>query len=273
MRGLQTRILPIVGFLAVLMACSTVPITERRQLSLIPQESVLQASFQQYGQFIQENELSDDTQMTRLVEQVGTDIQHAVEAYFREEGIADQLEGYKWEFNLVKGDQKNAFAMPGGKVVIFEGIMEIAEDEGGLATIMGHEIAHAVAGHGNERMSQQLATQLGGMALMVALSERPSQTQQLWMAAFGAGAQVGFLLPYSRMHESEADRLGLIFMAMAGYNPEHAVDFWQRMAAEKEGPSPPEFVSTHPADQTRIRQIQEWMPEAMAFYQQANTAG
>jgi predicted Zn-dependent protease len=273
MKVLLRRHLPIGLFTILLFACSTVPITERRQLSLIPQETVLQTSFQQYGQFIKENELSDDPRLTRMVEKVGTDIQHAVEDYFREEGIAEQLEGYKWEFNLAKGDQKNAFAMPGGKVVIYEGIMEIAQDEEGLATIMGHEIAHAVAGHGNERMSQQLATQLGGMALSVALSERPAQTQQLWMAAFGVGAQVGFLLPYSRMHESEADRLGLTFMAMAGYNPEHAVGFWQRMEAQKEGAAPPEFVSTHPTDETRIRQIQEWMPEAMAAYRQSNAAG
>jgi predicted Zn-dependent protease len=252
--------------LLALSACTTVPITERQQLSLIPRDTVLQTSFQQYDQFMQEHELSDNQEWKQMVERVGHKIQQSVEQYFQQQGMAEQLEGYNWEFNLVESDQVNAFAMPGGKVVIFEGIMPIAENETGLAVVMAHEIAHAVAGHGNERMSQQLAAQFGGLALATALSERPAQTQQLWMAAFGIGTQVGILLPYSRLHESEADYLGLVFMAMAGYNPEEAVDFWQRMAAKKGGASPPEFLSTHPADQTRIEQIKDQLPEVMPIY-------
>lgn len=255
------------GFLLLLLACSTVPITQRQQLNLIPKDMVLQTSFQQYSQFMKEHKLSDNQQWREMVKTVGHNIQSAVERYFRKQGMSGQLEGYNWEFNLVESDQVNAFAMPGGKVVVFEGIMPIAENPKGLAVIMAHEIAHAIAGHGNERMSQQLATQLGGLALATALSRKPAQTQQLWMAAFGVGTQVGVLLPYSRLHESEADHLGLIFMAMAGYDPRAAVDFWQRMAAKKNGKSPPEFLSTHPADQTRIEQIKKWLPEVMPIYE------
>jgi predicted Zn-dependent protease len=257
---------PCCCFLLLLVACSTVPITQRQQLNLIPKETVLQTSFQQYNQFMKEHKLSDNQQWSEMVKTVGRNIRSAVEQYFRQQGMTEQLEGYNWEFNLVESDQVNAFAMPGGKVVVFEGIMPIAENPNGLAVVMAHEIAHAIAGHGNERMSQQLATQLGGLALATALSQKPAQTQQLWMAAFGVGTQVGVLLPYSRLHESEADHLGLIFMAMAGYDPRAAVDFWQRMAAKKNGKSPPEFLSTHPADQTRIEQIKEWLPEVMPIY-------
>jgi predicted Zn-dependent protease len=156
--------------------------------------------------------------------------------------------------------------MPGGKVVVYTGILPITRDEAGLATVMGHEIAHAVARHGNERMSQALLTQMGGMALAVALEQNPSQTNQLWMAVYGMGAQVGILLPYSRLHESEADHLGLIFMAMAGYDPNKAVEFWERMAQMKSGQAPPEFLSTHPSDEARIKKIKELLPEAMQYY-------
>jgi predicted Zn-dependent protease len=157
--------------------------------------------------------------------------------------------------------------MPGGKVVFYEGILPAARDETGVAVVMAHEIAHAVAQHGGERMSQALLTELGGMALQQALRTKPEQTQQLFMAAYGIGSQVGVLLPFSRVQETEADRLGLIFMAMAGYVPDAAVDFWQRMADMNRGPRPPEFLSTHPSDETRIRDIQAHLPEARQYYQ------
>ena len=151
-------------------------------------------------------------------------------------------------------------------MVFYTGILPITKDETGMAVVMGHEVAHAIAEHGNERMSQGMLTQLGGMALSVALQEKPEQTQALWMTAFGVGSQVGVMLPFSRLHESEADRLGLIFMAMAGYNPQEAVAFWQRMASMKGGQAPPEFLSTHPSDATRIDQIKKWLPEAMTYF-------
>ncbi|MBZ0243405.1 MAG: M48 family metallopeptidase, partial [Bacteroidales bacterium] len=205
-------------------------------------------------------------QQTQMVKTVGAKIKTAVEAYFRQQGMSSELDGYSWEFNLIESPEANAWCMPGGKVVFYTGILPITKDETGLAVVMGHEIAHAIAEHGNERMSQSLISELGGVALAVALQEKPAETQQLWLTAYGIGSQVGVMLPFSRLHESEADRLGLIFMAMAGYNPNEAVGFWQRMADMKNGQSPPEFLSTHPSDATRIRQIKSWLPEAMTYY-------
>jgi predicted Zn-dependent protease len=250
----------------ILLSCSTVAVTGRKQLNLVPQSTMHSMSAQQYGEFLAANKLSGDQQQTEMVKRVGGRIQTAVEKYFTERNLSDKLKDYSWEFNLVESEEVNAWCMPGGKVVIYTGILPITKDEAGLAVVMGHEIAHAVAQHGSERMSQGLLTQLGGMALSKALEEKPEQTQQLWMAAFGIGAQVGVLLPYSRLHESEADHLGLIFMAMAGYDPNMAVNFWERMAQMKGGQAPPEFVSTHPSDETRIKNIKALMPEAMQYY-------
>jgi predicted Zn-dependent protease len=178
---------------------------------------------------------------------------------------ADQLAGYQWEFNLVASKEVNAWAMPGGKVTVYSGILPITRDEAGLAAVVGHEVAHVIAKHGNERMSQQLVTQMGGQALSAVVASQPETAQALYMKVFGVGTQVGVMLPYSRLQEKEADHLGLIFMAMAGYDPHAAVDVWQRMA-QQGGAGVPEFLSTHPADQTRIRQIQENLPEAMGYY-------
>lgn len=249
----------------VLLACSTVPITGRQQLNLVPTSSMLSMSFQQYDEFLKSHELSDNKTKTQMVKRVGNNIKNAVEEYYKQKNLDGQLGNYDWEFNLIESDEVNAWCMPGGKVVIYTGILPLTKNEAGLAVVMGHEIAHAVAKHGNERMSQQLIAQMGGMALAKALEEKPEKTQQIWMAAFGIGAQVGFLLPYSRLHENEADELGLIFMAMAGYNPNEAVDFWERMAAQK-GAAPPEFLSTHPTDTKRIQHIKELMPKAMKYY-------
>jgi len=251
-----------------LMACSTVPITGRRQLDLIPQSTMLSMSFEQYSAFLKENPVSKDPVATAMVERVGRRIQKAVETYFAQKKLSSQLQGYAWEFHLVESNEVNAWCMPGGKVVVYTGILPYTKDENGLAVVMGHEIAHAVARHGNERMSQALLAEMGGMALSKALEEKPEKTQMLWMAAFGIGAQLGVLLPYSRLHESEADYLGLIFMAMAGYDPNGAVEFWKRMASSG-GAKPPELLSTHPSDETRIRKIRSAIPEAMEYYKKA----
>jgi len=223
-------------------------------------------SFQQYDEFISNNKLSADKDKQALVAKVGRNIQLAVERYFRMKGMSDQLKNYDWEFHLVENDEVNAWCMPGGKVVFYTGILPYTRDETGMAVVMGHEIAHAIAGHGNERMSQALIAQMGGMALSKALEEKPKETQALWMSAYGLGAQFGVLLPYSRLHESEADHLGLIFMAMAGYDPETAITFWERMSAAKGGKSIPEFMSTHPADETRIKNLTSLLPEARQYY-------
>ena len=205
-------------------SCSTVPVTGRNQLSLIPASQLMSMSFQQYDDFLKENKVSKDTKKTALVKRVGLKIQKSVEQYFAQKNLSKHLDGYAWEYNLVESDQVNAWCMPGGKVVFYTGILPICKDEAGIATVMGHEIAHAIAEHGGERMSQGLLVQLGGMGLQAALENEPELTQQLAMTAFGIGSQLGVMLPFSRLHESEADQMGLIFMAMAGYHPNNAVE-------------------------------------------------
>lgn len=256
------------GFLAFsifLISCSTVPITGRKQMNLLPESEIMAMSLSQYNEFLSQNKLSEDKKNVEMVRRVGNRIASAVEQYFREHGMSDRLKNFEWEFNLVEDDTPNAWCMPGGRVVVYTGILPITEDETGLAVVMGHEIAHAVARHGNERMSQQLTIQGFGTALAIAIDEKPEQTKNIFMAAYGLGSQLAYVLPYSRTHETEADQMGLIFMAMAGYNPQEAVDFWQRMS-ELGGQKPPEFLSTHPADETRVNNLKEFMPEAMKYY-------
>lgn len=265
---MKTKIVTILLILAFIAACTTVPITGRQQLNLISSSEINAMSFQQYDEFLQNHKVITGTKEARMVKHVGKKIQQAVERYFAQKNMSGQLKGYEWEFNLVEDEAVNAWCMPGGKVVFYTGILPITKDETGLAVVMGHEIAHAIANHGNERMSQGLLVQMGGIALSKAIEGKPEETQNLYMAAFGLGAQVGVLLPYSRKHESEADHLGLIFMAMAGYNPRESVDFWQRMADMKGGGAPPEFLSTHPSDQTRINQLKKLLPKALEYYQE-----
>ncbi|WP_029163983.1 M48 family metallopeptidase [Anaerophaga thermohalophila] len=252
-------------FSAFLMSCSTVPITGRKQMNLLPESEIMAMSLSQYSDFLSQNKLSEDKENVEMVHRVGNRIAQAVEKYFTEHGMSDRLNNFEWEFNLVEEDTPNAWCMPGGKVVVYTGILPITENETGLAVVMGHEIAHAVARHGNERMSQQLTVQGLGTALAIAIDEKPEQTKNLFMAAYGLGSQLAYVLPYSRTHETEADQMGLIFMAMAGYNPQEAVDFWQRMS-ELGGEKPPEFLSTHPTDETRINNLKKFMPEAMTYY-------
>ena len=267
----------ITAFVSVLLAlaglvwaCSTVPITGRRQFTLIPESELMAMSFTQYNQFLQENKLSDNKEQTALIKKVGANISTAVERYFAEKGLSNQLADFQWEFNLIEDDTPNAWCMPGGKVVFYTGILPITQNEEGIAVVMGHEIAHAVAKHGSERMSQQLGVQFGAVALSAILAEKPQETQNLYMMAYGATSQLALILPYSRTHEYEADRLGLIFMAMAGYDPAAAVDFWSRMAAMSGGGSSIAFLSTHPSDDARIRNLQRALPEAMAYYKPGN---
>ena len=257
----------ILCVLALLSAgCSEVAISGRTQFNIVPGSTMNSMSFKSYGEFLTQHKLSTNAEQTQMVKSVGGKIQKAVEDYCAENGLEDQLSGYDWEFNLVDDPNVNAWAMPGGKVVVYSGLLPIAQGEAGLAVVMGHEIAHAFAKHGAERMSQGLLVQMGGVALSTALDDYPNQTKNLFMQSYGIGTKVGLLLPYSRVHESEADHLGLIFMAMAGYNPEEAPIFWERMAAQKKGAAPPEFLSTHPADATRIQNLKDLLPEAMEYY-------
>lgn len=266
---LQTRRL-VIGLLLTLVvllaACATVPITGRSGLHLVPESQLLTLSFQQYDQVIQKSDLSQDPEKVAMVRRVGFRIAEAAEAFLKEGGYEESLKSFQWEFNLIKDDDTaNAWVMPGGKAAVYTGILKYTQNETGLAVVLGHEVAHAIADHGNERMSQQLLAQMGGMALAVALSSQPQETQALAMAAFGAGTAVGVLMPYSRLHESEADQIGLILMARAGYDPREAVPFWQRMN-EAPGQRPPELLSTHPAPDTRIENIKSHIPDAMKYY-------
>jgi len=263
---LKSKLAGLLGLLLMLCGCSEVEITGRQQFNVVPDSMMNSMSFQSYGEFLSSHKLSANAEQTAMVRRVGGRIQKAVEQYCQKNAIEDRLADYKWEFNLVEDPNINAWCMPGGKVVVYTGLLPVAQGEAGLAVVMGHEIAHAFAKHGAERMTQGLLVEMGGIALSTAMKNYPDQTKNLFMQSYGLGTQVGVLLPYSRVHENEADHLGLVFMAMAGYNPEEAVAFWQRMAAGKKGARPPEFLSTHPADQTRIQNIKDLLPEAMTYY-------
>lgn len=265
MKKLQTGLFALLIAALLFQSCSLVPLTGRRQLSLVSDADMLSMSFVQYDQFLKENKLSTNTAQTNMVKQVGRRIQNAVATYFAQNNLSQNLNGFAWEFNLIENKEVNAWCMPGGKVVVYSGILPVTQNETGLAVVMGHEIAHAVAKHSNERMSQALVTQLGGQMLAQALKQKPQQTQQIWMSLFGVGVQLGAVLPYNRLQESEADHLGLIFMAMAGYNPNASIGFWQRMS-QNAGTKPPEFLSTHPSDENRMQKIKAEIPEAMKYY-------
>lgn len=262
---IRLRSLFAISLLLLLTQCNKVPITGRNQFNLLSDSEMLTMSFTQYNQVISESQLSRDRAKVNMVKNCGTRISQAVEQYLADEGMSDAIEGFEWEFNLIQNDQLNAWCMPGGKVAFYTGILNVCEDEAGVAVVMGHEVAHAIARHGNERMSQALAAQMGGLALSAALQNEPEQTQQLALSAYGIGSQVGALLPFSRLHESEADEMGLYFMAMAGYDPEEAPAFWERMSALSGG-APPEFLSTHPSHNTRVQNLNEWMAKAKTHY-------
>jgi predicted Zn-dependent protease len=255
-----------IGTLFLLFACATVPLTGRKSLRLIPDSELLSLSFQQYSDVLRKSKLSNDLVKVQMVKRVGEKIARSSEEFLRESKLESDIKNYKWEFNLIEDDKVvNAWCMPGGKVAVYTGILPLTQDETGLAVVMGHEVAHAMAKHGNERMSEVLLLQLGGVGLSAALAKQPGQTQQIFLGVYGVTANVGFMLPYSRLHESEADRIGLVLMAKAGYDPREAIPFWQRMN-EKGGSRPPEFLSTHPAPDTRIKDIKTHIPEAMKHY-------
>jgi len=264
--AIAKRLILLPLLLAALASCGQVAITGRRQLNLVSSAEMNAMSATAYADFLKEHKLSANAAQAETVKRAGVKIQKAVEAYFASKGKSAMLAGYKWQFSLVESDQVNAWCMPGGRVVIYTGILPVAKSETGLAVVMGHEIAHAVANHGNERMSQSMLVEYGLSAIDDAMAAQTELTRELFLSAFGAGSKLG-LLKYSRLHESEADRLGLVFMAMAGYDPREAPRFWQRMAALKKGAAGPEFLSTHPADQTRIDNLERLVAEeAMQYY-------
>lgn len=244
-------------------ACKTNPFTGEKNLNFYPNSQIFPMAFQQYNQVLSENEVVTGTAESRMIKDVGQKIATASKRFLDANGYQGYLDDYKWEFNLIKDDQANAWAMPGGKIAFYTGIMPIAKNEAGVAAIMAHEVAHALANHGAQRMSAAQLQQLGAVAGNVALSGKSEETRQIFNTAYGVGSTVGVMLPFSRSHESEADRIGLTLMAMAGYDPAAAADLWRRMKAESQG-APPEFLSTHPSSDTRIRNIEKWAPEAKA---------
>lgn len=251
--------------LAMFTACSKVPITGRSQLNMLPESELMGMGLTEYEQFLGEHPpLPPSDQRVALVRGIGDRLAAAATTYLKENGAADRVANFTWEFNVVNDPQVNAWCMPGGKVVVYTGLMPVAQDEAGLALVMGHEIAHAIARHGNERMSQAMTVQGIGLTLQAFSSENPTLASELFLQAFGVGGQLG-MMAYGRKQESEADKMGLVFMAMAGYDPRVAPSFWERMAAQG-GAKPPEILSTHPSDQRRIADLNAYMPEAMKYY-------
>lgn len=255
-----------------LQSCYQNPATGRRALNIVPDATLMSLANDEYRTFLSQHKVVKGTTQAAMVSRVGNKLAAAITEYYAKKGQSSFLQGFNWEFNLVDDPQKNAFCMPGGKVVVYTGILPVTQDENGLAVVMSHEIAHAIAKHGNERMSQVLVAQGLGTALDLALSNRSAETRNVFNGLYGAGAQVGVLLPNSRNQESEADVMGLDYMAMAGYNPQAAIPFWQRMASGG-GAKPPEFLSTHPSDNTRIKRIQNHLPTAMKIYNSRPKAG
>ncbi|MFZ0490625.1 MAG: M48 family metallopeptidase, partial [Salegentibacter sp.] len=257
------KVLLVVSTLLLLVACKTNPFTGEKNLNFVSNDQIFPASFQQYDQFLQENQVVTGTQEAQMIQRVGNKLVTAAERYLNANGYQGFMKDYKWEFHLVKDDQVNAFAMPGGKVVVYTGLLPVVENETGLAVVLGHEISHALADHGAQRMSAAELQQLGGAVVGAATAGQSESTQQILAQAYGLGSQVGVMLPFSRSQEAEADRIGLTLMAIAGYDPDQAAELWKRMQAQG-GQQPPEFLSTHPSNQTRINNLTKWAAEAKA---------
>jgi predicted Zn-dependent protease len=250
--------------LGIVISCATNPFSGKKTWALVPNSEILPSAFAQYSSFLSNNKVLTNTKEAKLVESVGIKIKNAAERYLNANGYQDYLKDYRWEYKLVDSPEVNAWCMPGGKIVVYTGILPITKTEAGLATVMGHEVAHALANHGQQRMSAGLIQQTVAAGAQVAVSNENAETQALTMQAYGIGSQVLGMLPFSRSHETEADEIGLTLMAIAGYNPEESVLFWGRMSAKSGGGAPPEFLSTHPSDQTRMNNLKRLIPIAKA---------
>ena len=250
------------------VSCSNNALSGKKTLTLLPEAELQSMATTEYQSFLSKNKVvaPSSNRDADMVRRVGNRIIQAVQSYYAEKGMSDKLNGFKWEVNLVDDPTVNAWCMPGGKIVVYTGILPITQNEAALAAVMGHEVSHALLQHGNQRMSQGLIQQLGGVALSVALSNKPAETQNLFLGAYGVGTTVGVMLPFSRSHELEADKWGLIFTAKAGYNPQEAIGLWERMEKAGNGQKPPEFLSTHPSEGRRIQKLKEMMPEALQYY-------
>ena len=252
------------------ISCSTVPITGRKRINIVKDAQILPASFAQYEGFLKENKISSDLKMTNEVQSVGLRISKAVDKFMRANSMTTEADSYRWEFNLIDDPTVNAWCMPGGKVVFYQGILPICANTDGVAAVMGHEVAHAFAKHGQERMTSAYGQQLGGIAVAIGTNNKDPKAQQLWNTIYGVGSQIG-MLAYSRTHETEADKLGMVFMIMAGYKPQEAVNVWIRMSQRaSRGNAPPEFLSTHPSNETRIANLKAYLPTAIKLANKYN---
>lgn len=250
--------------IVLIFSCAQNPFTGQNNFNIVSNSQLFPSSFQQYGTFLKENKVITGTADAKRVENVGMKIRQAAERWLKANGHPEYLNGYQWEYKLIESKDVNAWCMPGGKIVVYTGILPITKDDAGLATVMGHEVAHALANHGAQRMSAGQLQELGAVGVAVATGGKSAEQQQMWQQFYGIGSEVGVMLPFSRSYENEADKIGLTLMALAGYNPESASAFWQRMAAGSGGNKPPEFMSTHPSDATRIANIKRLIPEAKA---------
>ncbi len=253
---------------AIIIGCSKNALTGKSQLTLFKESDLQTMATQQYQEFLSANKVvsASTNRDVDMVRRVGQRITKAVEGYYAQNGISDRLAGFKWEYNLVDDKAVNAWCMPGGKIVVYTGLLPITQNEAALAAVMGHEVSHALLQHGNQRMSGQLGAEVVGAGLQAAVANKPAETQNAYLAAYGLGTTVGVLLPFSRKHELEADKYGLILAASAGYNPEEAIPLWERMEKASNGQKPPEFLSTHPSEGRRIDQLRSLMPEALKYY-------
>lgn len=247
------------------VSCTTKnPFTGKNNLNFVSNEQLFPSAFQQYDAFLKENKVITGTTDARRIETVGMKIKNAAEKYLDANGFKGYLNGYAWEYKLIDNKEVNAWCMPGGKIVFYTGILPICQDDAGIATVMAHEVAHALANHGAQRMSAAQIQQLGAVGVGLATGSQSAEKQRMWQQYYGLGSNVAGMLPFSRNHESEADMIGLKLMAIAGYNPDHAINFWTRMSAKAGGNAPPEFLSTHPSDQTRISNLKKQIPDAKA---------
>ncbi|HEU4495719.1 MAG TPA: M48 family metallopeptidase [Flavobacterium sp.] len=256
-------LIPVIA-IGIAYSCATNPFTGKSTLALVPDSQILPSAFQQYSNFLKENKVISGTADAQRVITVGTKIKNAAEKYLNANGYRGYLKDYQWEYKLVESKEANAWCMPGGKIVFYSGILPITKDEAGMAVVMGHEVAHALLNHGQQRMSADVLTQLGAVGVGMATGGKSEATQQIALQAYGVTTQYGVALPFSRSHESEADKIGLTLMAIAGYNPEASIAFWERMAANSKGNAPPEFMSTHPSNATRIANLKALIPQAKA---------
>lgn len=264
------KIISVTLIFLFIVSCSTVPITGRKRINIVSDSQILPASFAQYEGFLKENKISENVKMTKEIQTVGLNISKAVDKFMRANGMVKEANNYRWEFNLIDDATINAWCMPGGKVVFYTGILPICDNTDGIAAVMGHEVAHAFAKHGQERMTSAYGQQLGGIAVALGTNNKDPKTRTLWNTIYGVGSTVG-MLAYSRVHETEADKLGMVFMIMAGYKPEEAINVWVRMSKLNTSKKPPEFLSTHPSNETRIQNLKNYLPTAIAQAKKYNT--